>query len=466
MHRAYSLSVRRVVRDRKTYLVIEDAAHESGKVIDARLIGVPGTSLGDAVSRLKGRCFTLADEAEPELAAALRQLGHPDIDAAQLQTTLIRDMLASPMTKALIPWITATGVLILAGTLAICHGPRPSRHVPSSRALGVTARVYPEKSSQPPDHQQRSEELARVSTRAHENVTRSLAHARCEPLHWAPCPELGKPCTPMPDGTPRQCRQRKVDGVPELVCVPGVPGEKIKRWRRARLRTIVESICETRNGCRPGELTDYLTVMVDRETSRRPWKRHRLDVDTEAAAKAWKQHAIRYEDSPAADEPWRWATGLGYFGQNPALWLWRWDDSAEPETLCGEVESVLVHLRGARQRWKHVHGIFACGEDAQLFAGTSTAGVLAARTDSHDWGHPSWYDVSQVNSGSEACPAQPGDGKRWEVRQSFARRMKRYGRDAYAPITLAMLGKPVSAEDQDAFVAELYTKLDKEHPTP
>lgn len=416
----------------------EDASIESGEVVDVRLLAVRGMSYEDALARLKGRCFVLAEAADAELSAALRALGSPNVESVKLPTHDFRGKLTGPMTKRLLPWFVVGAVLTFAGVRSMCHTSNAGER-PRSPAAPTIAVKLPSSTTQ-------TEALP--APQPAPIIVNTSARNLCEPLEWPLCAKRGELCSPMPDGTKRRCRQRtRRHGAVELVCVPEVPSREIQSWRRARLRTIVESICDPRKGCRPNDLMNYLTILADRETSRRPWKRHRMDVDRESASQAWTNNKHRYADSPAVDEPWRWATGLGYYGQNPALWLWRWDEQAEPETLCGEVESTLVHLRGARQRWRLLTAGVAC--DGEEFHGSSEGGA------------PSWYDISLVNSGSEACPAQPGDGRRWRQRRSFERRAERFGLDPYAPVSLKMLGTPVAQGKQAEFVAKVYAQVTK-----
>ena len=141
-------------------------------------------------------------------------------------------------------------------------------------------------------------------------------------------------------------------------------------------------------------------------------------------------------------------SGMGYYGQNPALWLDKWDASAEPETLCGEVESTLVHLRAARHRYGVLVSGVTC--DGSEFHGTSVDGG------------PSWYDISLVNSGHGACPATQGE--HLAKRESFERRAERVGLDPYGAVTLARLGEPVAVSVQDSFAEDLRERLAIEHP--
>lgn len=248
----------------------------------------------------------------------------------------------------------------------------------------------------------------------------------------------------MADGTQRVCIQPWYRERPDqFLCAVRMPPRDVQRWRERRLRVLVDEICKPRDGCRPEQLHDYLAALVKRETTWRPYKRGRLNPDVEANTAAWSRRASTFADSPAAGYPERW-TAVGYYQQNAALWLDRWDASSIPEALCGEVESTLTHLRGARDRWRRLeHGVSCEGAEHH---GTAEDGGA------------SWYDISLVNSGSEACPGTAG--KPAKVRASFERRLKRRGADAYAPVSLAMLGRPVPREEQAAFAARVREKMD------
>lgn len=276
----------------------------------------------------------------------------------------------------------------------------------------------------------------------------------CEPVEPIPCvPELG--CGDAPDGTRRLCvRQWYVKDSTAHVCVVGYPSKAVRTWRSNRLRVLVNEICKRRDGCDPVALHDYLSVLALRESTWRPYKAHRLAGDLDANAKAWAKQAGRYAESPAANDPTRWAAGLGYYGQNPALLLGEWDASAIPETLCGEVESTLVHLRTARRRRARLASGVTC--DGREHHGTATGDNLSTA--------PGWYDVSLANSGSNPCPAKAG--RALEIRRGFERRASRRGLDPYGPVTPRMLGRPVPRDEQAAFARDVRARMDREFPAP
>jgi hypothetical protein len=270
----------------------------------------------------------------------------------------------------------------------------------------------------------------------------------CEPVDPMPClPKSACPATH--DGTARSCvREWWVSGSTRHVCIATEPTEATQLWRAARLRVLVDEICTLDNGCDPVQLHAYLSVLAQRESSWRPYAVHRLGADRRANTRAWAKLSTSYLDSPAYDEPRRWSVGLGYFGANPTYHLARWDATAEPETLCGEVEGALVHLRVARDRWRRLSNGVAC--DGGEHFGTDRDG------------QSSWYDISQSNSGSNACPGE--SGRALELRRGFEHRAETAKLDPYGPVSLTMLGRDVSTSTQDEFAAMIRERMDRLHP--
>lgn len=273
--------------------------------------------------------------------------------------------------------------------------------------------------------------------------------SRCEPLNLPPC-RSSADCPAAPDGMARVCALAWWDaGSTERVCVSRPPSKRVRQWRADRLRVLVDEICKPSKGCSPSKLHAYLSTIIQRESAWRPYAAHRLAGDERAASVAWRKMADVYADSPAHDEPWRWR-GLGYYGQNSPYLLRRWDATAVPEVLCGEVEATLVHLRVARDRLEQLERGVTCG--GQEHHGTA---------DDHG---PSWYDVSLSNSGSDPCPGS--SGHRLDVREGFERRARSRGLNPYGNVTRAMLGAPVPVAEQDDFARRVRDRMDSEHPSP
>jgi hypothetical protein len=281
----------------------------------------------------------------------------------------------------------------------------------------------------------------------------------CEPIELMTCTTS---CAPAPDGTARHCVEQWWGDAPSLataahksvrVCVVGYPTRATQLWRALRLRVLVDEICRPSDGCDPDDLHAYVLVLAGRETTLRPYKVHRLSQDVDANKQAWAKYNERYiaADNPAAREPERWTVGRGYYGMNAAAWLWRWDSAAIPEALCGEVEATLTHLRAARERWDRLTDGVEC--DGEQHFGTATGE------------RPSWYDISLVNSGSNACPAT--EGKPLVVREGFEKRARGQGINPYGAITrVSQLGRDVPRNRQIIFAAEVRAKMDALYPLP
>jgi hypothetical protein len=234
------------------------------------------------------------------------------------------------------------------------------------------------------------------------------------------------------------------------VCSRGIPDRDERRWRAERLRVYVDHVCSRSTGCEPNDLHAYLRALVLRESTWRPWVRARLEPDLEANAIAWSKYRHKFAGNPAAKDPDRWITGLGYYSQIPALWLPRWDVSAPPEVLCGEVESTEVHLRAARAQVAKIwRGVDCDGDHGPDFWGTSCGDGRPPSECS-----PSWYDASRTNSGS-LCP---GDA---DHRQRFAARASSLGLDPWAPIEVGDLGQSIPRDRQDEIAAELREAMDQ-----
>ena len=232
------------------------------------------------------------------------------------------------------------------------------------------------------------------------------------------------------------------------VCVRSMPTKAEQRLRASRLRVMVDYVCTSSVGCDPHDLHAYLRTLAGRESSWRAWKRHRLGPDIEAAARAWAKHRETFAANPARHNADRWMTGLGYYGQQPALWLPRWDADAPPETLCGEVESTEAHLRGARDQVRKIRrGVDCDGDGEREFFGTACLPDAGGCS-------PSWYDASRANSGS-LCPGN------LEHRQRFEMRARSLGLDPWAPITAAQLGVAIPRERQDEIAADLRAAMDR-----
>ena len=249
------------------------------------------------------------------------------------------------------------------------------------------------------------------------------------------------------------------------VCSRSTPDQDERRWRTARLAVVVDHVCDGFGDCDPDALLSYLRLLAIRESSLRPWKRHRLTEDLDANDRAWSRHRRKFAGNPAAADPDRWTTGLGLYAQIPALWLPRWDVDAPPEVLCGEVESTEAHLRAARDQVRKIKGGVDCWPvtRATKRIGNRDVEVIKIGDGEPDyWGsacengmpcRPSWYDASRANSGS-VCP---GDA---EHRRRFEARARDAGLDPWAPVSASALGNSIPRETQDAVAADLRARME------
>ena len=272
----------------------------------------------------------------------------------------------------------------------------------------------------------------------------AIQRGRDERVSW--CEPLDQPfCERHSDCPGRQQCVRPwwaaVDGA--KVCALNYPTKAERTARIAEIKVVVDDVCAGVRGCDPGDLLDLARALGDRESSLREDKRHRLRRDIDAAVAAWRKHKATYAGNPAIENAERWMTGLGLYGQNPALWLRRWDTAAPPETLCGVVESTTALLRSARDHVSDVeHGRIVC-EGKPYFGSACEGGVC----------RPSWYDVSLTNSGNK-CPSE-------RTLSDFTRRARSLGLDPFGAVTQASLGRVVPFEGQDAWAESLQKKMQR-----
>lgn len=270
----------------------------------------------------------------------------------------------------------------------------------------------------------------------------------CEPLDQAFC-QTTADCS---DGARCVTPWWAATGTETKVCARPMPTRSERRWRSDRLRVYVDHVCKRSDDCEPNDLHAYLRVMALRESTFRPWKRHRLNPDLRAASIALERNADVFEGNPAMADPDRW-TSIGMLGQSPANWLQRWDPMAPPETLCGEVEAAEAHLRAARIAIEKIaeHKVDCDGDGFREYLGSACYDGKFPGGRTGCW--PSWYDVSRVNSGS-LCPGSQAH------RDAFAARAHRVGLDPWAPVTPRDLGESIPRDGQDVIAAELRAKMD------
>ena len=315
-------------------------------------------------------------------------------------------------------------------------------------------------------------------------------------------------------------------GAPEYkICAPGYSKRQERLWRRARLREIVAQayfgeaeVCEawewtpvrskrgnvrkyervfdngkplhrqfwkcTRVQGRAEKLTKFLNVVYGRETSKRPWKRHRLDVEPnreawihEAEAYGWKVELAcpngrkrcknsskivkRFYPDPEADrynphfeDRWRWRYGLGGYGKNAAYGAQDWDRFAPPEILCLEVPGTEAYLRDGRRAVR----VYS-GSRPPTCSGAPFRGRAVDPATGEFLERPSWVDVHRVASGGKWCP-HPGKGEAFRVRA------RREGLNPDEPVTLDMLGDPLPRETQNEVAQRILARLEQVLPPP
>lgn len=195
-------------------------------------------------------------------------------------------------------------------------------------------------------------------------------------------------------------------------CIAKWPSLTERSYQRERLRTVVNLMCSRGDGCDPARLHEFLSLIAVRESTWRPYKRHRLNADVVAARGARERRRRVYTENLHFDQDERWASALGLYGQNPAIFVDAWHRSAPPEVLCREVESTAAYLERARRA---VRGFRRRGLS------------------------PTLCDVHRAVSGGklEKCDGDEG---------SFARRARQHDIDPNAPVDEASFGAPPPTE--------------------
>lgn len=351
----------------------------------------------------------------------------------------------------------------------------------------------------------------------------------CEPLDYdTPC-KTNDDCSDIQHVSRRSLRCVHPYWAKEApdykICAPGFSTRQERVWRKTRLREIVAQAyfdeaeqCSdwewravrsrkgnvlsyervflngralhrqfwkcTQQQTKAEKLTRYLNTIYARETSRRPWKRHRLDVEPnreawlhEASVYGWKvelscrngkkrctraqtfvtnvypdQSATRR--NPHFPERWRWRYGLGAYGKNAAYGTQDWDPLAPPEILCLEVPGTEAYMRDVRDAVSTYTSARppVCG--GKPFRGhavdPSTGEIIAA---------PSWVDVHRVASQGRWCPQPSRD-------QNFRERAINNDLDPDELVTMEMLGKPLPKEEQNQIARKILRRLEKVLPPP
>lgn len=344
------------------------------------------------------------------------------------------------------------------------------------------------------------------------------------------------------------------DGKPLKVCAPGYTRKTERRWRRARLREFVAQayfdepencpswswemigaadkpkrfVREWANGkpthhqhwrcstaaAKAQKLANFLWVPYFRETTARPWKRHRLNPDVVANVLAWVNEASvfgwkvemlcadgrnlekdregrwrdqrgrgcakrnlvvgNYYPDPEADrhnphfgERDRWQYGLGPVGKNTAYGTQDWDVMAPPEILCREPEGFEAYLRDVRHAVRTFRSNKPPVCNGIPYRGRAIRHVKDAEgkvISEFEVLEPSWYDAHRVASGGKFCPRK--SAKAADYRRKFAKRMESAGLRPDEPVTIDMLGRPISRDTQNEVASEIHKQLDAKLPSP
>lgn len=302
---------------------------------------------------------------------------------------------------------------------------------------------------------------------------------RCEPYAY----DVGCQTTAECEGI-RHVAQRPLRCVhpwwsddPEVrICAPGYAHGRERKWRYARLRAMIgyqhfgeRTHCELDGRPRHKEdwrcqramkrgdlLAQFLWVAYMRETTARPWKRHRLDADVRASKTTWWKQAETYgyrvegdhlvatsdDANPHYLDRHRWHYGLGPAGQNAPLWVHRWDVQAPPEILCGEVEPFEAYLRKAREVVVQLKQGIRCGSEPY-----------------HNR-KPTWTDLHHGVSQGSACPHVTAKQRKGLDR--FRKHARKYGLDPDQVVTLKMLGEPIPREGQNETARDIYQWMDEQ----
>lgn len=286
--------------------------------------------------------------------------------------------------------------------------------------------------------------------------------------------------------TPRWARNKPE--VTDKVCRPGSFGRERRRAEKRRLRAIVGELCsppdwyeegtacwqykwkkarecKRAQWCDPDKLTRFLGIVAHRESTWKPYVRHRLGPDRVANANAYlwrddeygwdievdeegnliKADRLRPDANPHYPEYGRWSTGVGYYGQNAPIYVQQWEKLAPPEILCRPVEATESYLRVARRSWKKIRGGIDCDNDGtREFFGSAIK---------NEKPYPAWVDVHQAASVGSICPKDFAHDR-------FARRAKRAKLKFDEPVELEALGAGIPREGQNERAAEIYAHLD------
>jgi hypothetical protein len=249
------------------------------------------------------------------------------------------------------------------------------------------------------------------------------------------------------------------------VCLPSWPSRKDRQNEIEKIRAYVDNVCKPpkwwRRGqgmdvgskrCDPDKLHALLVLVATRESTLRPWKRHRLSPDIKANNSSWFQQAKRYGwtvvldyaggirtmDSSRDANPYyanrhRWM-GLGLYGQNASINVAVLDRLAPPEVLCRTDLATETYLRQLRNAWLKLEAGVTC--EGKPFHGSSPDGRAA------------WIDAHRAASTGRICGPHPRDHD-FKTRASRIRvgDAHPFELDPYEGIHLSWLGKTETLQD-------------------
>jgi hypothetical protein len=368
----------------------------------------------------------------------------------------------------------------------------------------------------------------------------------CEPMHYETECETSADCVGIEHVSGRNDALKCLHpwwapSSSELkICNPGGSSKLEREWRKARLRELVSQLyfdepehCEWgwerdrrefkrvwSNGkqthgqhwrCQrewrlAEKLTKFLLVPYGRETSKRPFKRHRLDPDAAANEQAWVKEASAYgwvvelacevegrsvgkcprirkgpkkgkkriyikdaypdpdaeSHNPYYDERYRWYYGLGPVGKNTGYGVQDWDRMAPPEILCLEVPGFESYMRDVRGAVRVYRGGRPPVCDGEPYRGHAIK-ILKDGTEL-EVDEPSWRDVHRVASAGAWCPKK--GAKAEKMRKRFNRDMARVGLRPEEPVTEASVGHGIPREGQWQRAQEVMVLLDELLPSP
>lgn len=377
----------------------------------------------------------------------------------------------------------------------------------------------------------------------------------CEPTFYESQCKVDKDCEgkahPSHRGAPFRCLHPWWAESDELkICAPAGASKTERRWRYARLRELVSQMyfdepehCEwtwemeakpkrpkkfqrkwagdkqmhhqhwrcQREWGKAERLTDFLWVPYRRETTARPFKRHRLNPDEAANKKAYVREASAYgwvveltcevegrsvakcpryrtgafkgkkrvyikdiypdpdaeQHNPYYGDRYRWEYGLGPVGKNTAYGVQDWDIMAPPEVLCLEVPGIEAYLRDARQAVRRLrNGGVEC--DGKRYRGRALRPIIDPITKEkmgeREVEEPSWFDAHRVASAGAWCPKK---GKKAAGhRKNFRKQMQARGLNPDDPVTEEMFGRPLPREGQWPRAQAVLAHIDAVLPSP